>query len=372
MEGSSSLLIVFVFAVIVGTIVLRKLFKNSIFLRIGVIWIANVFITVVNSRIRYNNPEAYPFWAALVAGLSITSILLYSVSVWVRKPLSQLVDNITDLSKGDLNIINKKEFKRKYIGELNTLNKSIIVLSNVFKTSLTKINDSAKEVNTLGFESNNMSSSLSKGTGEQASALEEISASMEEMNANINSSNENASKTYEVTSDTNKKLQLSVESARELKNAIALIAEKIKVIDTIAVETNLLALNAAIEAKQAGEAGAGFSVVAGEVKKLAETSKKAADEIKEITVNGLNLSEQVSLQLEETIPSMENTMNLMEEISVASKELKSGSDQVTAAINSINVITQNNAKMSEKMSTNSNHLSDQSDQLVKNIEFFKI
>ncbi len=372
MEGAINLLIVLVFAIIVGTIVLRKLFKNSIFLRIGAIWIINVFITVVNSRIHYNNPEAYPFWAALVGGLSFTAILLYSVSVWVRKPFSQLVDNIKDLSKGDLNIISNKQFNKKYVGELKTLNNSIIDLSNIFKTSLAKINNSAQNVDLLGVESNKMSKALSKGTNEQASALEEISASMEEMNANINATNENANKTHHVTSETNSKLVLSAESAQELNQAMALIAEKIKIIDTIAVETNLLAINAAIEAKQAGEAGAGFSVVAGEVKKLAEVSKKAADEIKEITEKGLNLSEIVSKHLNEATPSMSATMNLMEEISVASSELKSGSDQVTSAINSINLITQNNAKMSEEMSDNSNQLSNQSHELIKNIDFFKI
>ncbi len=372
MEGALNLLIVLVFAIIVGTIVLRKLFKNSIFLRIGAIWIINVFITVVNSRIHYNNPEAYPFWAALIGGLSFTAILLYSVSVWVRKPFSQLVDNIKELSKGDLNIINSKEFKKKYVGELNTLNNSIIDLSNIFKISLTKINDSANNVDQLGVDSSNMSQALSKGTNEQASALEEISASMEEMNANINATNENATKTHLVTSETNSKLQLSAESAQELNQAMTLIAEKIKVIDAIAIQTDLLAINAAIEAKQAGEAGAGFSVVAGEVKKLAEISKKAADEIKDITEKGLNLSKQVSLHLEEATPSMNDTMNLMEEISVASSELKSGSNQITSAIDSINLITQNNAKMSEEMSDNSRKLSNQSHELIKNIDFFKI
>ncbi|MCW3807835.1 methyl-accepting chemotaxis protein [Plebeiibacterium marinum] len=365
------ILIVFVFAIITGTLVLRALFKNSIFLPIGIIWIANVFFTVINSKIHYVYPEAYPFWAALVSGLSVTAILLFIVSRWIRIPLARLIESIKILSSGDINTSQKEELKRNYKGELNTLKNSIINLSEIFKTSLSSINHSAVDVDKMGQEANHIAQTLSKGNNEQASSIEEISASMEEMNANINSSNENASKTFQSTSETNEKIKMSANSASELNKAILLIAEKIKVIDSIATETNLLALNAAIEAKQAGEAGAGFSVVASEVKKLAETSKKAADDIQSLTTKGLNLSEWVNQQLEDAIPSMETTMNLMEEISVSSQELKSGSDQVTSAINSINSITQSNAKLAEEMNHNSGKLSNQSNQLIKNIDFFK-
>ncbi len=371
MGDFTNLFITFIAAVLTGTIVLRILFRNSIFLQIGIIWISNIFFTVINSKIHYKYPEAYPFIFALTSGLSVTAISLFGVSRWVRKPLNNLVQEIKNLSKGDLKTTQKISFKRKHKGELNDLKESILELSDIFKRSLTVISSSADHVNHMGIEANKMAQTLSEDTNNQASSLEEISASIEQMNANINSANHNASKTYKSTEVTNINILESAKSAKELYNAIETITLKIKVIDEIALQTNLLALNAGIEAKQAGQAGKGFTVVAAEVKKLADMSKNAADEIKLIAQNNLILSEQVSNKMNETIPKMQETMDLMEEITTASNELKSGSDQVTSVINNINTNTQSNSKISEAMNDNSAKMNKESEKLIKSIEYFK-
>ncbi|TLX71970.1 hypothetical protein E9993_19350 [Labilibacter sediminis] len=368
----SNILIVLLFAIIIGTVVLRYLFKGSIFLRIGIIWVINVFLVVVNSKIHYANPESYPFSAALATGLILTTLMLYGVSKWVRKPLDYLIDNIKQLSKGDLSNIKSDSKQKKYKGELKTLNTNITTLINIFRESILEINQSASRVSNLGDTTNGIAKELSSTNTEQASSIEEISASMEEMNANIDSSYNNANKTKKQTELTNNNLRDSNQSALELLQAMHLIAEKIKVIDQIATQTNLLALNASIEAKQAGEAGKGFNVVAGAVRQLAENSKKAADEIQEITEKGKLLSEVVSQKLEQTIPNMAETVNLMSEISVSSKELKTGSDQITQALNGINNITQSNTKVAEELTNHSGKLSNQSHKLLKNIGFFKL
>lgn len=368
----TNLLIVLFFATLTGTVVLRTLFKGSIFLRIGIIWITNVFLVVVNSKIHYANPVGYPFHLTLIVGLSVTTLMLYGVSRWVRKPLDYLINNVKNLSKGDLASFEVDTKQRKYKGELKILNQTINELVTIFKSSIKEINESAIRVNHLGTTTNKIAKDLSIANNEQASSIEEISASMEQMNANIESSHSNADKTKMQTEITNNNLRDSNQSAQDLLKAMILITEKIKIIDQIATQTNLLALNASIEAKQAGEAGKGFNVVASEVRNLAENSKNAAVEIQEIIEHGKLLSEIVSQKLEQTIPNMEQTVNLMSEINASSKELKTGSDQITSALNGINHITQTNSKVAEELTNDSSKLSNQSQKLIKNIDFFKI
>ncbi len=356
----------------ISFIVLRLLFKKSIFLQIGLLWIINVFFTMLNSKLHYSFPDSYSYGVAAFAGISVTIVLLYLVSKWVRTPLDILVKDLKELSRGDLNASNKLSFSKKYKGELKELKNSIIDLADILRGTLNDISQSAMSVSKMGAASNDMAKVLTNANVDQAAAIEEISSSMEQMNANISSSYENASKTQNSTIQTNQNIMDSAQGAKELYDAIVTIAEKIKIIDDIAGQTNILALNATIEAKQAGKAGQGFSVVAGEVKKLALLSKTAADEIKSITEGNLQLAQIVNEKMGKTIPAMEQTMKLMDEISVASQELKSGSDQINSALSSINAGTQNNAKMSEEMTQNSQKLSEESKRLLKSFEFFKL
>jgi methyl-accepting chemotaxis protein len=366
------MLIVLALAIVVGTILLKILFKNSIFIRIGALWIINVYLVALNSKLHYAYPEAYPAPAAMATGLILTTIMIYGIYLWVNKPFTRLITNIQKITKGDLSQQIEEISPKKYTGELKELNSSIKELIVIFRSSIDDINQSATIVNNSGIKNHLMAKNLSSGSNDQSSAIEEISASLEEMNANITSSYENAEKSKIYTKETNNHLIKSTNSSKKLQKAISKIAEKIKIIDQIATQTNLLALNAGIEAKQAGKAGKGFTAVASEVRKLAELSKTAADEIQQTTIEGLQLSEAATLHLEETAPSMNKTTTLMAEISISSKELKFGSDQVTSAINNINKTTQSNSKLAEELNNNSKHLANHSQKLIENIEFFNI
>ncbi len=370
MQDYLRILTILIFAIIAGSIVLRVLFKNSIFLRIGIIWVSNVFLIVINSKIHYSHPEKYPFPIALAAGLILTALMLYSVSLWVRKPMLDLIRIIKKTSTGNFASIEKKQIKE--FGELKDLSYNILDLKKFLKGTISKIKCSATTVDNIGNSSGQIAQKLSSSNSQQASSIQQISASMEEMNANIESSHFNSQKTQQFSLDAKNNLERSNHSAMQLLTAMQEMGKKLDIIDEIANETNLLALNASIEAKQAGEAGKGFNVVAGEIRLLAENSKKASDEIKEIIHLCNTLSENVTKDIEHTIPSMNKTVDLMEEITTASSELKSGSNQITDALNGINQITQFNAKLAEEMSVSSEKLTSQSNQLVKNINSFKI
>jgi methyl-accepting chemotaxis protein len=153
--------------------------------------------------------------------------------------------------------------------------------------------------------------------------------------------------------------------------AMKQIAQKIGIIDDIAYQTNLLALNAAIEAARAGEHGKGFAVVAAEVRKLAERSQVAAQEISTVATGSVELAEKAGELLDEIVPSIKKTSDLVQEISAASQEQSSGVGQINSAVTQLSQTTQQNAASSEELAATAEEMSGQAEQLQQTMSFFK-
>src|SRR3989338_2863608 len=161
---------------------------------------------------------------------------------------------------------------------------------------------------------------LSQNASEQAANVEETSASVEEIAATVAQNSENAKVTDSMASQSSKDAGEGGAAVREMVNAMRQIAGKIGIIDDIAYQTNLLALNAAIEAARAGDHGKGFAVVAAEVRKLAERSQVAAQEIGAVASDSVTLAERAGQLLDQMVPSIRKTADLVQEISSASRE----------------------------------------------------
>ncbi len=216
------------------------------------------------------------------------------------------------------------------------------------------------------------SEEMSQGATEQAASAEEASASIEEMSANIRQNADNALQTEKIAIKAAEDAAAAGRAAMENMRAMKEIAGKILIIEEIARQTNLLALNAAIEAARAGEHGRGFAVVAAEVRKLAERSQVAAAEIGSLSVSSVEVAENSGRMLQEMVPSIQRTAELVQEIAAASREQDSGAGQISKAIMQLDQIIQQNASASEEMASTAEELSSQAGHMQEMIAFFRI
>ena len=194
---------------------------------------------------------------------------------------------------------------------------------------------------------------------------------MEQMAVNIRQNAENARMTEQIAVEAATEAWEVGKTTAESVAASRKIVKKISLIDEIARETRILSLNATIEAAKAQEYGAGFAVVAAEVRRLADQIRQATEEITELSTHNLTIVEEAGDRLSHLVPDIQKTAELVQEISAASHEQNIGTEQINQAIQQLDQVIQQNAATSEQTASTAEEMTRQAEQLQSTIAFFK-
>jgi methyl-accepting chemotaxis protein len=302
------------------------------------------------------------------------------------KALSEYVNDISSVlsqvANGNFNISITEDYIGDFVEIKGSINNIIDSLNQVMK----KIRIAAEQVSSGSKQVSDASQSLSQGTTSQASAVEELTSSISEVASQTKQNVTNAIKANELSSeaigDTSKGTQTMTKllsAMNEINESSSKISKIVKVIDDIAFQTNILALNAAVEAARAGQTGKGFAVVAEEVRNLAARSADAAKETTELIEGsirkveiGTKLSNETATNLNVISASIAKTASLVSQIVTASNEQATAIAQIDHGINLVSTVVQTTSATSEETAASSEELSSQAGQLLNSIERFHL
>ncbi|WP_027149862.1 methyl-accepting chemotaxis protein [Methylobacter tundripaludum] len=287
-----------------------------------------------------------------------------------------------NMSQGDLTSTITNDYQGVYAECKNNINGTMAKLSEF----IIQIRDAADFIDSSSQEMASGNNNLSSRAEQQAASLEETAASMEQLASTVRNNAEHTQQANQVVNSASRLAQKggdvvksAITAMQEINDSSNKIAEIIGVIDEIAFQTNLLALNASVEAARAGEQGRGFSVVATEVRNLAQRSANAAKQSNDLIQNsvqkvraGTAFVNETGAALTEIVNSVAQVGEIVSQIASASAEQTAGIDQVNQAVSQMDDITQQNAALAEQAAAGSIAMSEQSTSMSKLLNFFKV
>jgi methyl-accepting chemotaxis protein len=382
-------------------------------------WLAiiNELVEHQKKRTEFRYSEAMKKYNMTIMVLFIATGLVFAVATFIAlyltrgitRPLDKAVSVSEALSTGNLN----KDIETRGRDEISQLLSAMKDMVGKLRGVVSDVKIATDNVSLRSGKLSSTSDDLSKGSQELSSQVEQIVTAMTEVSQTIMDMAKNASQAADAskqaseTASQGKKIvddtvndmvriaQIVQEAAgtiEELGRSSAQIGEIVTVINGIADQTNLLALNAAIEAARAGEQGRGFAVVADEVRKLAERTSQATQDITQRIASiqsaagesvdamkrgsdevdkGVGQAKQASTALDTIVTAASNAMDMVQRIAAATEEQSAATEQVTQNMENISSITKRAAGSSEEIKGSASELAELAKGLREKIAFFK-
>jgi methyl-accepting chemotaxis protein len=354
--------------------------------------------------------------ARILVAMSVAAVLIVGVgmafSAALVRPLHAMVSRLKDIAEGEGDLTQRVDEARK--DELGELGRSFNVFVAKIQQLMKSVSSASKQVAAASTQIAASSEQMASGLKQQQDQTTQVSAAIEEMSQSIvevakksseaaqaaQNSGRQASDGGEVVHQTVTEIKAIADQVQGSAAAVADLGKKseqigqiIGVINDIADQTNLLALNAAIEAARAGEHGRGFAVVADEVRKLAERTTQATEEvarsIKEIqgqtttavqtiragsdrVARGVELSNQAGSALEHIVASSTNVQSMVQSIAAAAEEQSAAGEQIARSVERINAVARESNEGAGQAARAAADLSQQAESLQTLVNRFKL
>ncbi|MBF0310463.1 MAG: methyl-accepting chemotaxis protein [Magnetococcales bacterium] len=306
----------------------------------------------------------------------LVSIGLFLVLLWeilrrqVTRPLARMQGVIGIIAGGDLR--SRLHFDEKEQDEIARIGRDVNIMADNLTATIQTVRLQAQVLSEGMGEFARVREELEQGTGSTSSVSEEVARFMQTIIRGIWESVERSKSTEKVARQAAESAIEGGQTVRQAIDAMTEVGKKTGVIQEIARQTNLLALNAAIEAARAGESGKGFAVVAGEVRKLAERSRNAAEEIGRIMNSTVETARQAGSVLDELVPQITRTAEEVRRIDQLSGSQNESAQRISEAVSRLDAVIQTSVVTSGRISDIAHTLLEASGQLEESIAVFKL